>query len=71
MTRLIVLAVALSALAGCSGSPQSIGITGAPQPKPPTAPNDDTLANPGVPQAPTRFNSSVQPSTGSGQYYGY
>ncbi len=71
MVRVVFVALALSALTGCARSPQSIGLTGGPQPKPPIQPSDDTLASPGVPQGLAKFNSSVQPSTGNGRYYGY
>jgi hypothetical protein len=65
-----VLLVLVAAMAGCSASPQALGLTGAPQQPPPRTPGDNVIANPGTaPQGP--FNPTIVPSTGSGQYYGY
>jgi hypothetical protein len=61
----------LVALAGCSGSPQSLGITGpGAAPQPPSADSDSTIGAPGVPSDAVR-GPSVQPTTGSGLYYNY
>lgn len=69
MVRTILLVLA-TAMAGCSASPQALGLTGASQPTPPQAQGDSVIATPGTaPQGP--YNPTVVPSTGSGGYYGY
>ena len=71
MTRALVLIAAL-AVAGCAGSPQSLGITG-PGAPPATAPasDDSTISNPGIPDAGGGYGPSIGPAPSGGKYYNY
>jgi hypothetical protein len=71
MFRFSVCCLVLAALVGCSTSPQSLGLTGAPQLPPPEAPSDILSTAPGVPQSDSPYSSSTVPTTGNGRYYGY
>ena len=71
MFRFSICFLVLAALAGCSTSPQALGLTGAPQPTPPELPSDNLLTAPGVTQGDSPYSSSTEPTTGDGRYYGY
>jgi hypothetical protein len=59
----------LLGLAACSGNPRDYGITG-PGSTPSLQP-DTTLGMPGVPDASTVYGPSLEPTTGSGRFWGY
>ncbi len=63
--------ILLLLLAGCSGTPQSLGITGpaAPQ-EPPMGPDDSTVEAPGLPNG-NGYGPTMAPTTGGGRYYNY
>ena len=64
--------LALLAVAGCSGSPAALGITGPAPLEQPVAPDDSTIANPGLQGAPSFYGPSIGPSaTGNGQFLNY
>ena len=71
MPRKMYYALLLIGLGGCSQSPQSLGITGAPLAAPPEAEGDNVILAPGIPQGNSTYNPSVLPSTGGGRFYGY
>lgn len=78
--RSLAILTLLAALAGCSGSPAALGITGpggaassAPAPGVPLSADDAAVTTPGVP---SNFGADYAPSFGptygtDGRYYGY
>ncbi len=60
----------VAALAACGASPQSLGLTGAPQMAPPVSPSDADIGRPGLSQGTLEYAPSLVPSTGGGRYYG-
>lgn len=70
MTRIPLLVLCLSALAGCSGAPP-VELTGAPAAIPPVGPSDATTGLPGVQRSAGPYTPSFVPSTGGGRYFGY
>ncbi len=70
--RDLMVVCLLLALAGCAGSPESLGITG-PAPPQPSAPTDDdsTIGIPGIP-ASNGYGPSIVPPTGTtGHFFNY
>lgn len=70
MRRILVLA-ALLALAGCSGTPADLGITGPTEPMPPPEPDDSAIGRPGIPDPVGGYGPSIAPSTGGGRFFNY
>jgi hypothetical protein len=70
MRYTLMLAVLL-ALAGCSGTPADLGITGPTAPAEPQAPDDSTIDRPGLPDPMSGYGPSFTPSTGGGRFYNY
>ncbi len=69
--RRLALGLLLLALAGCSGSPESLGITGpGAAPQPPSDSDDSTVRAPGMPSGDS-YGPSAQPLPGGGRYYNY
>ena len=69
--RRLALGLLLSALAGCSGSPQSLGITGpGAVAQPPAGTDDSTVEAPGLPSG-DRYGPAAQPMPSGGRYYNY
>ncbi len=72
--RISVLLIALLGLAGCSGDPKVLGITG-PGPQPaPTAPSeslDSGTGSPGVSTSGSYYGPSVGPIKSNSGFYGY
>ena len=67
----LVLGLLLLGLAGCSGSPDALGITGpGAVPQPPAGTDDSTLEAPGLPSGDS-YGPSAQPMPGGGRYYNY
>jgi len=62
--------IAMLALAGCAGSPESLGITGPAPLSPPPAADDSVIQKPGVPDT-GGYGPSLVPSTGGGRYFNY
>jgi len=72
MIRSVLIAVMLTGLAACSGSPEALGLTGATPQTPPEQPGDNAVIAPGVTQQGSfTYNPTITPSTGGGRYYGY
>lgn len=71
MLRRMVLVVFLAAMAGCTQSPASLGLTGGTAPPPPARPNDAVIGVPGLTHGSGTFSPSLAPGTGGGQFYGY
>jgi hypothetical protein len=70
MRRLVLLAVLT--VAGCDGSPGSLGITGpGAAPTPARAPDDSTIGNPGVPSYGNSYGPSIGPNQSGGRYFNY
>jgi hypothetical protein len=67
-----VLLIAVLSLAGCSGSPESLGITG-PGARPPVHPDSDdsTVGNPGLPDSGGAYAPSYGPNPAGGRYFNY
>ena len=63
MTRFTVLALCLSAFAGCARSPANLGT-------PPAAYSDATIGLPGLNSGSGPYTPSLVPSTGGGRYFG-
>jgi hypothetical protein len=61
----------LACLAGCAGDPRSYGITGPAERMPPARPDDATVDQPGLQAQPSTYGPSMQPTTGSGRFWGY
>jgi hypothetical protein len=68
--RALALIAALG-VAGCGGSPQSLGITGPGAPPVAPAVDDSTISNPGIPDAGSGYGPSVGPTPSGGRYYNY
>jgi len=68
--RALVLIAALG-VAGCGGSPQSLGITGPGAPPVAPARNDSTISNPGIPDAGGGYSPGVGPSPSGDRYFNY
>ena len=71
MSRLPLLALGLSILAGCSGTPASFGLTGRVAPTVPEAASDAVIGLPGIQPDNGSYTPRLTPSTGSGRYFGY
>ncbi len=71
INRLALLLACLPALAGCAGSAESLGLTGAPLTAPPAEASDATIGLPGVNPGTGPYTPSLLPSTGAGRYFGY
>lgn len=72
MTARLSLLLLLIGLAGCTVSPQTLGLTGAQPAAPPAAPDDSTLSLPGLPEpggAAATGLGTVGTGAG-GRYYG-
>jgi hypothetical protein len=61
----------LLVLAGCSGTPADLGITGPTAPVPPQDQDDSTISRPGLPDPYGGYGPSIAPSTGGGRFYNY
>jgi hypothetical protein len=70
MRRALALTVLL-ALAGCSGTPADLGITGPTAPVPPQEPDDSAIGRPGLPDPMGGYGPSITPGTGGGRFYNY
>jgi hypothetical protein len=73
MTRVLLLIVGLG-MAGCSGSPESYGITGpgaSPVTVTPPSSDDSTVGVPGLPDTGTGYGPSIGPMPQSGRYFNY
>ncbi len=68
----LVLMVGVVALAGCGGTPQSLGITG-PGVAPAEAPGaDDTVAPPpGIPNTGGSYRYNIGPTQSGARYFNY
>jgi hypothetical protein len=62
---------AMLVLAGCSGAPADLGITGPTAPVMPQEPDDSNIDRPGLPDPMGGYGPSVVPSTGGGRFYNY
>jgi hypothetical protein len=69
MTRVLFLIAALGA-AGCSGTPESLGITGPGAPPPQPQPRDD-LSPAGIPDPGSSYGPSYGPIPSNGPYFNY
>ena len=73
--RILAFAVSLVVLAGCSGGPQALGITGpeggASPPAAAAPPPSDPFDNPETLQSGGRYAPSYTPSTNGGHFWGY
>lgn len=64
--------LALLVLAGCTGSPAALGITGPAPLQQPVGQDDSTIANPGLQGAPSGYGPSIGPRPGgNGQFFNY
>jgi len=69
--RLVVVAIVLPALAGCSATPASLGLTGRGLATPPPQASDADLGMPGVYEGVGGlYTPSLVPHTGGGRYFG-
>ena len=75
MRHVLILGTILGSLltlAGCSGTPADLGITGPTAPVAPPEPDDDsTIGRPGIPDPVGGYGPSITPSTGNGRFFNY
>ena len=62
--------IAVLVLAGCAGSPASLGITGPAPLSPPAVPDDSVIVQPGMPDS-GGYGPSLVPNTSGGRYFNY
>ena len=69
--RLVLAFLGVFAVAGCSDSPESLGITGPGIPAAQPVRDDSVIDRPGIPDSGNGYGPSVGPMPSTGRYFNY
>ncbi len=69
--RLLLAVLVVIGVAGCNGSPESLGITGPGIPTAQPVHDDSVIDRPGIPDSGRGYGPSVGPMPSTGRYFNY